>query len=58
MPQIEDLVVRIAADTTQFDKSMSRIQRRLWWLQVQHSVLFGLTIVVAFLMGFVVGINV
>lgn len=57
MAKIEDLVVKLSLDTTNFDRQLARAHRRLWWVQVQHQFLFGFTIVVAFLLGFVVGIN-
>lgn len=58
MAKIEDLVLRLSLDTTNFDKQMAKAKRRLWWIQVQHQLLFGFTVVMAFLLGFVVGINV
>lgn len=55
-----DLVVKISADTSEFDRAMDHIQFRLWWYRHSTKVLAGLAAALLFsggAFGFLLGMQ-
>jgi hypothetical protein len=60
MASTNDLVVRIKADTSEFDKAMDHIQFRLWWYRHSSKVLAALSASLTLLggsIGFLLGLQ-
>ena len=54
-PQSSDVVVRIKADTRQFNRAMRRAMRMLWWMKWGGWVIVITAAAILFLAGAVTG---
>ena len=50
-----DLTIKIHADTSEFEKSLRRVRRRLWWTAINNWLPFLVVFVLGIAVGFVLG---
>jgi hypothetical protein len=56
MPEIADVVVKIKADTRQFDRSIRRVQWSLWWMHWGPWAVIAATFLLGIAVGAVAGV--
>ena len=58
MANVEDLEVRVTADTSEALRAIKRVRRHLWLMQYGYTIVLAVTILLAVTLGFVAGVMV